>query len=392
MKRRKFLRYGAIATSSFLLNIDVVNYNSSNSLLSASMSHKKLYDWVILYWMPYDNNLSSFVTPILQMLKKGVNSENILVVVQSDFSGEKQLSRHIISKGKINIQKLDTANSGSEEVFAEYIEWAKSQYKAKKWAIVFLGHGGRLDEISPDENPTLGKKLETKWMNIQKLSNIIADFNREVNNSVELLFFQNCNKGTIEAHYTVRNTAKYTLSSQLTLGAPNYYYESMLEFLGHHPEINGGQLAEKIIEFERSDMYYSYITNNRAVRQLPEKINSLIDSIILSGIKFIETDELKPYFYVQDRLVDFILFFETITSKSKVDKQKLNDFISFFKQSVIYRLQKDGTLLTPKPEYKIFSGLGMFFPTNRNELDKYRYLQVFSDLKLVELFNSILFN
>jgi hypothetical protein len=132
--------------------------------------------------------------------------------------------------------------------------------------------------------------------------------------------------------------------------------------------------------------------HNRAVRQLPQKINSLIDSIILSGTKLIETDELKPYFYVQDRLVDFILFLEIITNKSKVDQQKLNDFISFFKQSVIYRLQKDGTLLTPKPEYKIFSGLGMFLPTNKNELDKYRYLQVFSDLKLVELFNSILFN
>ena len=86
--------------------------------------------------MPYDNNLSGFGTPILQMLTKGVQSDNILAVVESDFSGAKQLSRNIISKGKIDSRSIETSNSGSEEAFAEYLSWAKSQFQADKWAIV----------------------------------------------------------------------------------------------------------------------------------------------------------------------------------------------------------------------------------------------------------------
>jgi hypothetical protein len=38
------------------------------------------------------------------------------------------------------------------------------------------------------------------------------------------------------------------------------------------------------------------------------------------------------------------------------------------------------------------SGLGIFLPRTRHELEKYRYLQVFSDLKLAQLFDTILVN
>lgn len=276
MKRRSFIHYGAIGSSLFLVSTVLFNKNT-NIVLPATMTNRPLYDWIILYWMPYDNDLSIFGIPIMQRISKGIPRSNILVVVESDFSGAKQLSRNVITKEKITTQQLDTANSGDENVFAEYLKWTKSNFQAKKWAIAFLGHGGLLDEISPDDNPVPGSNLPTQWMNIQKLSDIIAKFNREVGDRVELLFFQNCNKGTLEAHYTVRDTAKYTLSSQLLLGAPNSYYEPLLQFLGHNPDINGGELAAKIMEFESPNMYHSYtVTNNRAVQNLPAKLNPQI--------------------------------------------------------------------------------------------------------------------
>ena len=80
-----------------------------------------MYDWIFLYWMPYDNSLSKFGTPILEMLTKGVESDKILVVLQSKFSGEKQIFRNLITPGNIDTQKLKDTNSGSEEVLAEYL-------------------------------------------------------------------------------------------------------------------------------------------------------------------------------------------------------------------------------------------------------------------------------
>ena len=342
--------------------------------------------------MPYDNNLSGFGVPILQMIKKGVQSENILALVESDFSGEKQLSRHIIDQGNIDTQKLETANSADEEVFAEYLNWAKSQFEAKKWAIVFLGHGGCLDEISPDEHPEVGASSETKWMNIKKLSDVIGNFNREVNNRVELVFFQNCNKGTIETHYTFRDTAKYTLSSQKRLGAPNYYYEPLFQFLGRYPEVHGGQVAEKIMEFESRDMYYSYTaTNNDALRDLPAKINPLIDSFITNNISFSKS-ELKIYSYMNEQYVDFIHFFKVITKQSSTAQEQYQKLFEFFNKSIIYKIQQNGTLMGSISKRNSLSGLGMFLPSNRQELEKYSYLQVYSELRLTKIFDTILFN
>lgn len=393
MKRRKFIRYGTLSATSILLNTNISLNQHSDTSSYAATSKGGSYDWVFLYWMPYDNNLAQFSVPIIQMLQKGVQTENILVVVVSDLPGAKNLSRNIIAKNNIDVQKIDSINSSSEEVFAEYLNWAKSQFKTNNWAIVFLGHGGSLDTISPDDNPGLGLTQKTQWMNIKKLSDIIAKFNQEVSNRVELVFFQNCNKGTIEAHYTFQDTAKYTLSSQILLGAPNYYYDSLFQFLGYNPNINGGELAKKIIEFERSDMYHSYtVTKNSAIKYLPAKINPLIESIIASKQSVIKLSNLSTFYYMGDRYVDTVSFFSTLKQQSIAATQHYNEFIDFLNNSMIYSLNQKGNLLGRRAKsYRNLSGLNIFLPKNIQEFKKYAYLTVFSDLKLGEIFKQIAF-
>jgi hypothetical protein len=383
MKRRKLLLYGALGSASFLIN--------NHSLLSANMTSKKNYEWIILYWMPYDNDLSRFGKPIMEMLAKGVQTDNILVVVQSDFRAAKQLTRNMITPGTITSENLDNSNSASEEVFAEYLNWAKSQFQAKKWAIIFLGHGGVVDEISPDNHPELSV-FETRWMNIKKLCEIIVEFNKAVDRRVELIFFQNCNKGTIETHYTFRDPAKYTLSSQLLLGAPNYYYESLFNYLGRHPDIGGAQMAEKIMEFEREDMFHSYtVTSNQAIHNLPAKLNPLIDSIISSDWQDIKMNKIKTYSYFGNSYADIIQFFDKVSQASGADRQKYQIFSDYLKNSIIHRVRQKGTLLGRdiKPDDN-FCGLGIFLPKNRQEFKKYRDLPIYSEVKLLELFESFM--
>lgn len=62
------------------------------------------------------------------MLSKGVQTGKVLVLVQSDFSGARRLSRNIITKGNITVQYLETADSSSENVLNEYLSWALSQF------------------------------------------------------------------------------------------------------------------------------------------------------------------------------------------------------------------------------------------------------------------------
>ncbi len=384
MKRRKLLEYGVLSSAALIANVGLLNHQSS-SIAAPTDNNKRHYDWILLYWMPYDNDLSRFGQPILEMLTQGVQSDNILVVVEFDFLGTSNLSRRVITKDKVDVQQLQKANSASEDVFGEYLNWAQSQFVADNWAIIFLGHGGRLDQVSPDNHPGLGTK--TEWMNIQKLRDVVEQFNQDINNRVELFFFQNCNKGTLEAHYTLQDVAEYTLSSQKLLGAPNSYYQSLLQFLSYRPEVNGGELAEKIIQFEGSDMYNSYtVTNNRVIRELPAKLNPLLEEIIGANIKAIPTSQLKLYSYMGERYVDFVYFLQTLSQQTASAQKHYDKLVKFLQKSMIHKFQQN-----PNNSERDLYGLGLFLPRSKRELDKYLYLPVFRDLKLVELFDRILF-
>ncbi|MEG4860248.1 clostripain-related cysteine peptidase [Microcoleus sp. K1-B6] len=404
MKRRESLKLITVSISSL---IDTIYYSGGQYVLGSPV--KNHYNWVLLYWMPYDNNLSTFGQSIIQMLSKGVKNDKVLVVVQSDFSGSAQVSRSIISQGKVETQDLETADSSSPEVLSEYLNWAHSQFQARRWAIVFLGHSGTLMEISPDEHPTSPSISEIRWMNLQKINQLIFNFNQSVKGNLELLFFQNCNKGNIEVHHTFQNTAKYTLSSQLQLGAPNYYYEQSLSDLSDYPDMDGYQLAKKIMDSEHPDMYHSLtLTNNHYFRYLPEKVNVVIDSILQADIApvkvFISSilgsevnlpsnNTVVVYRNFGETFVDFANFLQKLTQLSGASPSACNDLLLFLNNFLIQRVQQHGELLDSRirHKYKNLSGLGLFLPRNRQKLEKYLYLSVYSDLKLVELFEAVVF-
>ncbi|MEG4839353.1 clostripain-related cysteine peptidase [Microcoleus sp. B9-D4] len=404
MKRREALKLVTVSMSSL---IGTIYYSGNQYMLGSTV--KNYYDWILLYWMPYDNNLSRFGQPIIQMLSKGVKNDKILVVVQSDFSGSAQVSRSIISQGKVDTQYLETADSSSAEVLSEYLTWAQSKFQAKRWAIVFLGHGGTLMEISPDEHPTSPLISEIRWMNIQKINQVIFNFNQSVKGNLELLFFQNCNKGNIEVHHTFQNTAKYTLSSQLQLGVPNYYYEQLLSDLSDYPDIDGSQLAQKIMDYEPHNMYHSLtLTNNHYFRYFPEKVNVVIDSILQADIapvkvfissilgaevNFPNNNTVVVYRNFGETFVDVATFLQKLTQLSGASPSACNDLLLFLNNFLIQRVQQHGELLDLKirDKYKNLSGLGLFLPRNPQQLEKYLYLSVYSDLKLVELFEAVVF-
>jgi hypothetical protein len=337
--------------------------------------------------MPYDNKLWRFGPPILQMLARGAPGENTLVVVVSDLSGEEYLTRRIITKGQIaETHQLPTADSSSVQIYAEQLEWIRSRFDADRWAVIFLGHSGRLDEVSPDERPVVGKRSWIQWMNIVQLADVLSEFNRGLDNRMQLLFLQNCCKGTIEVHYGFRNSAKFTLSSQTVLGAPNYYYEGLLHSLIDNPCIPGAQLAERIMKFERDDMYNGYtVTDNQALAILPSKIEPLLEAILRSGLKAVRISELDSYNYAGDRLVDAVAFFRLLGTQTGVDPRTLDGFVNFLTTSVICNYHE-----SPKTKYRGLSGLSLLLPSSREQLENYRYMEAFSELKLVDLLDGLL--
>ena len=385
MKRRQILQSIALGSTAFsvsFLNSRSHSMTQSNPNSSQRKRPRKIYDWIFLYWMPYDNDLSRFGSEIIEAIASGIRSKNILVAVEADFLDTPNITRYLLTQGETEIRELDRSDSASEDAFAEYLTWARSQFEAKHWAIVFLGHGGKTDEISPDIHSGVdGNSIQ--WMNIQSVADLILEFNQSIGDRIELFFFQNCNKGTLEAHSTISEVARYTLSSQKLLGAPNYYYPNLFQCLGENPEISGEEVARKIEEYERSDMYSSYtVTDNAIFIQLKRYLVPLIDAVLAANLQNIELHRIPTYAYFDEFQADAIEFFTAIVEQSNADRQIFENFIDFIEQSTIH-------LPNPQEDAQNLSGLGLFVPTHRQQLDRYRNWQTYTDLKLIELFDAI---
>jgi hypothetical protein len=101
---------------------------------------------------------------------------------------------------------------------------------------------------------------------------------------------------------------------------------------------------------------------------------------------------LNPYYYEGERFVDVGIFFSKIIDNRFNTQKTYNEFMEFLRNLMIVRVRQQGSFILRNEGYQAFSGLGMFLPKERQELEEYRYLQFFSDIKFIPLFDKVLFN
>jgi hypothetical protein len=210
-------------------------------------------EWLFIYYMPYDNDLSYLAGDIHRMIRAGVKSQNVNVVVQSDFQDTLGMRRSVYSRDSIYTEHVDAERSASKEVYDDYLDWVHSNFHAKKVAVIFLNHGGLLDATGLDEYP------EKEFMKVTDIRSSLKRFNKKRKSTVDLLYFQVCNKGSIEELYEVSDVCDYTLASQLNLGAPNFYYTKTLEHISYNAGLDAVDVADLIVKHELIDMY-TYFT------------------------------------------------------------------------------------------------------------------------------------
>lgn len=349
--------------------------------------HEREFEWVFFYWMPYDNDLWKHEVKIRNMLVQGVQSERILAVLASDLEKEKELTRRVITNGRvIHEEVLAVADSSSAQVYADNLKWLRMCYHTKRWAIVFLGHGGHLDEISPDAHPDSNPRSSPQWMNILDIARVLEAFNQRIAGRIELLFLQNCCKGTLEAIYTFRHAARYTLASQTKVGAPNYYYEGFFRSLGQNPHGNGSDIAQRLVSCERDDMYNGFaLIDNAATCKLPARLDPLINAILSRKTRAHLNPEITDYQYLDDILVDVLSLFRSVVDQVGADQGQLDSFTSYLETELIVR-----HMISPGADMKDLCGLSIFFPRYPEDLDRYRYLDVYSDTRLAALLGVVM--
>ena len=122
---------------------------------------ERTFEWVFIYYMSYDNDLSRYGETILRDLKKGIVNTKVAVVVQADFTDRKGMRRIALyqsfGKSKRKETFLKGENSADPAELKKYFDWIRQKWKAGNYCVVFLDHGGKLNDMCRDDRPFKGR-------------------------------------------------------------------------------------------------------------------------------------------------------------------------------------------------------------------------------------------
>lgn len=336
----------------------------------------KIYDWGVAYYMSYDNNLSHLGLLILDRIAAGVASApgQTVAALQADFSGDSGTERFVMRSNGIQQDHLDNEDSADEHRAVEYLRWFAESYNCRRYAVIFLDHGGTLDEMCSDDIPgTAGKR----WMSGARLGSMLRELKSDLGDRWELLFLQQCGRGSAENLFSFRGTARYIMSSPVIVGAPNTYYSKTHEWLGTRPDCSGEELAEKIMQ---EDQHFAVYTCLRSLEL--EKLPSAIDELLSQFFKkksLVQPDRFPFIYGNREKLVDLNAYFQALAQKNSVEEHSCRQFGAWLSQRLFTRVTQRKNLG--------LCGLSLYVPQTSRARGRYGWLDLYRQSQLAHLWD-----
>jgi hypothetical protein len=359
------------------------------------LSKGKTYEWVFVYYMSYDNDLSGCGETILSDLAKGITNSKVAVVTQADFIDGKGMKRITLYRafGKLKRKEIPLQREDSAEPIElkKYLAWVQEKWEAENYCIIFLNHGGTLNKMCRDDKPFTDpneNKLfaSGKWLPATEVAEIVADFNHNVGGKVRLLFLQQCGRAAIQNLYNFTDTAEYIMASPVKVGAPNTYYTKLLKSAADESNITGTSIAKMIMQEDKHYKLYTLIDNNE-LKKLPERLSPVLDS-------FTKNTSLKSpqtctaiFEFEGENFYDLKSYFQALSSaNNNIADKELQIFFDWCDNHLIVsKALKNPEVLTDAS----CSGLSIYIPSNKNQLGRYEFLPLYQQTNLENLMRFI---
>ncbi len=321
-------------------------------LSSVAQPTEGVVEWALLYYMPYDNNLSPFADSVQQMIRNAIRSPDVIATILRDDAQTTGIRHILIKQGSEQSFSVNGETSAVTSTLRHYLQWIHETVKARHYAFIFLDHGGSINELCLDEFP------QAKFLAVDSVNRALLDFTSLKQKPLDLLFLQVCAKGSIEPLYELRHCASLTMASQPVLGAPNYYYHALAALASGS---DGRDLANMIAEGEREDMFYSLsLINNSALDHFKIKFDRLIKELEKSII-ILDPVKLKIVEYAQTSYWDIRSFLQSL---------ELAPEYSLLRESLLNELENKVILfhkINPMdPRMSDYCGLSLLAPLKKN--------------------------
>jgi len=352
------------------------------------VSNANVYEWVFVYYMSYDNDLSSFGEVILSDLRNGLSSSKVAVVVQTDFIDSRGMKRiglyYADGKTRRKETVLKSEDSADEAELRKYLEWVRKKWIAKNYCIVFLNHGGKLNQMCKDIKPfrNYNKNMQFgsgKWLRASEAGKVVASFNQKTNCKVRLLFLQQCGRATIQNLYNFADAAKYIMASPFVVGAPNTYYTKTIASVAQDPNITGKIIAETIMREDEHYTLYALISNDQ-LKRLPEKL-ALVLKAFGRASELNRPESCSIIFeHENEKFYDLKSYFYALNSANEnIAEKELGGFFEWCEGSLIVSKVVRDPNSTVEPAY---SGLSIYVPSSPNAGTSYSFLPLYQQTEL----------
>ncbi len=343
-------------------------------------SNANVYEWVFVYYMSYDNDLSPFGEVILRDLRNGLSNSKIAVVVQADFIDSKGMKRIglYLADGKTHRKEtiLRSEDSADEAELRKYIKWVRKKWVAKNYSIIFQNHGGKLNHMCLDQKPSRDHNKNKqfgsgKWLRASEAAKVVASFNQEAGRKVRLVFLQQCGRATIQNLYNFVDAAEYIMASPLIVGAPNTYYTKTIASVAQDPNITGEILAATIMQEDEHYTLYTLISN-KELKRLPEKLAPVLKSFGRASALYQPKSCPHLFEYESEKFYDLKSYFQALNSaNNNIAGKELDSFFDWCQGRLIVGKAVRETESTVEPPY---SGLSIYVPSSPNANTSYSFL------------------
>ncbi|HYG69281.1 MAG TPA: hypothetical protein VD838_16535, partial [Anaeromyxobacteraceae bacterium] len=317
-----------------------------------------------------------------------------------DKAGEPSMRRRAVIGGQLREYPLDVEDSSDPAAFAAFVDWAAAELAAERWAVVVVGHGGAVGDLSPDDHSVTvdgtdanGPPPERTWMRLESYVEPVRRLNAASGGAVGLLFLQNCFKGTLESAATAAGAAELVLASQLLLGAPNHYYGGFLDRLRRTPYISAREAVGALVEAERPDMYHTLtLVDGEAAARIPDALNPLLGALLGGEPVGLASLGLRSFSYMGERYADAAELFRALVTVTGRGLAELERFEGFMGSELVVGAWDGGELYSraARERFSGLSGLSVMLPASVEDVERNARLPLYRSTRLPELFRRML--
>jgi len=247
-------------------------------------------------------------------------------------------------------------NMGDPNTLKDFINWAKTNYPAKKYALILWNHGGGWKSLSIFQEKKRDPVKEvcyddtsSDYLSIKEVREAIRD------NYIDLIGFDACLMGMIEVATEINGFCYVMVASEEFETISGWNYNGFLSNLKNNPDATPEELCLFIVNSSSQETMVGIRINK--ISELNQNLNSILQSIINSNdwLNIILARENTRKFDVE--FLDIYNFFENYYSLTENDQIK--NFINVFSEVIICDNNIEDNAY----------GLSIYFPSYSSEID-----------------------